>query len=93
MPEEVANGYIFPTRSFGQRYDWDLLLDGRIWRCRPGIDFKRKADSFRNSVRYAARQRGLRAQTTVEADGCVVLQAKGGVVKSDDYEAGSPLRN
>ena len=77
MPKEIS-GYNFSP------YDWDLLLDGRIWRCEQGIDFGRQGidvrcrpRNFVAKVRAEARKRDLLSDIKVDhADGSVVLRAR-----------------
>jgi hypothetical protein len=48
----------FPPHSMrGRRYDWDLILDGRIRELERGVDFACKPSSLVESVRKAARRR------------------------------------
>ena len=77
MPKEIS-GY-----NFGP-YDWDLLFDGRIWRCEAGVDFGRKGidarcgpRNFAAKYRREARRRDLLPQIKIDySDGSVVVRAQ-----------------
>ena len=80
MPKEIS-GY-----NFGP-YDWDVLFDGRIWRCEEGVDFGRvgidsrtHAEIFKDKARAEARRRDLLLDIKVEYHdkyaGSVVLRAR-----------------
>ena len=42
-----------------EKYNWDELTDGSIWKAQQGEDFDTKTDSFRTLLRYQARRRGI----------------------------------
>jgi hypothetical protein len=76
MPEQLQDDYPFPNIGGSNRYDWDLLLNGKTWRCRPGVDFFTKGKTFANYAYQVAKQRNLLVSVVNEPDGCVVLQAR-----------------
>lgn len=57
----------FPAKHRGRpnKYDWDLYMDGKNWKCVQGQDFHVSAVSFRALVHRTARTRGLKAETRI----------------------------
>lgn len=80
MPEKVET---FEFRNFGPRgkddtqHNWDELLDGGIYKCMEGTDFKVKKLTFMNLARDQAKKRGLRLRTG-SVEGGIVIQAMPG---------------
>ena len=56
MPEELES-YEFPERRRYTKYDWDLLLNGKIWRMHQNVDFTCKPNSLDNNARTQAGMR------------------------------------
>lgn len=50
------------------QYDWDLWLNGEIWKITQGKDFTCKLESLQSYVHLAARQRGLSVRTGLLRD-------------------------
>jgi hypothetical protein len=48
-----------PRSSRRRRYDWDLILDGRLWELEWGVDFDCRPSSLAVTIRRAARERGV----------------------------------
>lgn len=73
MPEVVES---FEFRQVGQRtgisYPWDKLLDGGIYKCKEGDDYKGKRNTFLTLARKEASKRGLRLRTGNVEGGCVI---------------------
>ncbi len=72
MPEEIFDEYRFAVD--GYKYQYELLFNGKTWRCRPGVDFIVGRESFLAQIRKIARRRGLDIRTAREKDGCVVIR-------------------
>jgi hypothetical protein len=48
-----------PRSSRRRRYDWDLILDGKLRELEWGVDFDCRPSSLAVTIRRAARQRGV----------------------------------
>ena len=57
------------------KYDWDLLFNGEIWKLSSGVDFTCTPRSMRYRAYMAARSRGMTARVTVENEN-VFIQRK-----------------
>jgi hypothetical protein len=53
---------------------WDDILDGGIWRLRPGQDFTGPVKTMQRKCFANARNRGGRARTKIEKDGALIVQ-------------------
>lgn len=73
MPEVVRTRIEFPGRNKKNQVDWDALVDGRVYRLRPGADFDSKPHSIQSAAHQAAKRRGKLCRTKVE-DGSVFIQ-------------------
>lgn len=65
------------TFDFGSdrsEYDWDTLLNGKIYKLKQGEDFQCKTITFSTLARSSARRRGLSLNTSTEGDS-IVIQA------------------
>ncbi|MFD4196634.1 hypothetical protein [Amycolatopsis thermoflava] len=65
----------------GDKYPWDLWLDGRVWQLEQGTDFTLPMATFRTSAHRAATKRGLRAPTRKIAEGVLLIQAHPAVTR------------
>lgn len=78
MPETVDT---FEFRNFGQRsnetHDWDTLLNGKIYKCIEGVDFRVKKLTFMNAARAEAKKRGLKLRTG-STEGGIIIKAEPG---------------
>lgn len=70
MAEVIDDSYDFDP------YPWSTWLDGQVWRCKRGEDFKVRTDTFKDYAKRAARDRGHALDVKVEGDEAVVLRAK-----------------
>ena len=57
------------------KYDWDLWLNGDVWRLERGIDFDIPIRSMSSSASNAAVRIGMRVRTKIESDKVLVIQA------------------
>jgi hypothetical protein len=66
----------FTPRGRGlDKYDWDTILNGDIWRLLRDDDYDVKDSTVRTMAYTAASKRGLRVHTKVPHEGCVEVQA------------------
>lgn len=60
------------TRSL---YDWDLWLNGKVWKLVQGIDFDCKVKSMQSVVHGACRRRNMMVQTAIlEDENAIMVQ-------------------
>ena len=71
---EVVKGFKF-ERSKRSTYNWDQWLNGKAWRLVRGVDFTSTIWAFRTALYNAAKVRGLTAQTHLDGDNAIVVQA------------------
>lgn len=69
----VIRSFSFVERVKPRKYDWDKLLDGRIWRLVQGQDFDVSAYTFCTTANVAGRRQGGVCRTSVSGDGDVVV--------------------
>jgi hypothetical protein len=62
------------TANRARKYPWDEWQRGAIIRVRPGVDFTCEPESFRRALNDRAQRDGLRAESHVEDNGCVVFR-------------------
>lgn len=58
----------------GIEYDWDSILDGKIYQLEQGKDFKEEPKTFVGAVARAANSRNLRVKRQIDGK-VLVLQA------------------
>ncbi len=58
----------------GRTYDWDKLMDGKIYQLEEGKDYECKQQTVLMMARTQAKKRGMRLRGT-KVEGGVVLQA------------------
>lgn len=56
------------------KYDWDTLLNGKIWRLEVGEDLDVKPESFRMTAKAAAKTRGGILKTAKDGDKAMIIQ-------------------
>lgn len=68
----------WPSVYRGRRpiYDYDTLLDGNIYECKRGVDFKCKRVSFMSTMRKEALSRNLHFRhAMLDDEDTIVIQA------------------
>jgi hypothetical protein len=78
MPQ-VLDSYEFPeTVAFGHSsYDWDTLLDGKIYQLKQGEDFECKMQTMALLTRKNAKKRGFKVRVSKKDDTTLVIQQVG----------------
>jgi hypothetical protein len=71
---EIVKGFKF-ERAKRSSYKWDEWLNGKTWRLVRGVDFTSTLWAFRTALYNAAKARGLTAQTHLDGDDAIVIQA------------------
>ena len=74
-------------------YDWNMLLNGKIYEMESGVDFTCKSVAFVSLARSTAKKRGLKVQIANQKNGNVVIQMIGPndlSLESDDAPKAEP---
>jgi len=74
MATQLEN-FAFVGAGRKRKYQWDLWLDGNIWKLTRPDDFQCNVNSLRNGAMQASRHRGLKVRTTIVDDDTIVIQA------------------
>lgn len=61
--------------SSRNKYDWDTILNGKVWKLENGKDFKCSTKSMAALAKMTAKGRNLKIKTKVDGDD-LVLQAE-----------------
>lgn len=56
------------------KYDWDNWLNGKVWRLEAGEDFNVTPESFRATVKSAAKSRGGTVKAAKADDKTLIIQ-------------------
>lgn len=66
----------FPSSCNKEKYNYDLWLDGSVWRLDKGSDFNLSPQAFRSMLWRAAYNRGLTIKTRIDHDSVIVKVTK-----------------
>lgn len=75
MPQKLDSFEFKSPRPTSSMYPLDQLLNGEIWKCCPGEDFKCEPHSFAQTMYSAAKRLGKKTRVRTQSDGCVIIQA------------------
>jgi len=67
--------FAFASAGRKGKYEWNLWLDGNIWKLTRPDDFQSNVNTMRNGAKQAGKARGLKVRTTVVDDDTLVIQA------------------
>jgi hypothetical protein len=74
---KVVDGFEFERRGPTRKYDWDSLLDGRVWQLDRGRDFDCLPEVFRRQAYNRATQEGKHVRVYIDGER-IHLQAHNG---------------